>query len=267
MLRIFGNSRNSPTIPLDCRCFRFFLPSHLASSVRRFRSVPSSLDACFWNFDNSRSLCRTVRAVVQHSLPKIVTHARSHCRQFFFLYNFWSIGRKFLDFHRQFSRFRSLALSFANSGRSSFIFSFFRSYPRSFRIRKLSTLHCDVLWMFTLKKRKKEILRQFQIAILPKKILDFAPLVNTSLSSPRYIAFLSFTPPQFQTFTRAIPLSHSTKSKGFFLFSPYGSYAASCVDHDRTTVATNSSNRSSSVRRNSWHLSPGRERLATPPSR
>lgn len=186
---------------------------------------------------------------------------------FFFLYNFWSIGRKFLDFHRQFPRFRSLALSFANSGQSSFIFSFFRSYPRSFRIRKLSTLHCDVLWMFTLKKRKKEILRQFQIAILPKKILDFASLVNTSLSSPRYIAFLSFTPPQFQTFTRAIPLSHSTKSKRFFLFSPYGSYAASCVDHDRTTVATNSSNRSSSVRRNSWHLSPGRERLATPPSR
>lgn len=181
MLRIFGNSRNSPTIPLDCRCFRFFLPSHLASSVRRFRSVPSSLDACFWNFDNSRSLCRTVRAVVQHSLPKIVTHARSHCRQFFFfLYNFWSIGRKFLDFHRQFSRFRSLALSFANSGRSSFIFSFFRSYPRSFRIRKLSTLHCDVLWMFTLKKRKKEILRQFQIAILPKKNSRFCP-VNTSL--------------------------------------------------------------------------------------
>lgn len=269
MLRIFGNSRNSPTIPLDCRCFRFFLPSHLASSVRRFRSVPSSLDACFWNFDNSRSLCRTVRAVVQHSLPKIVTHARSHCRQFFFFFI------QFLVDRQEISRFpptifeisHSLALSFANSGRSSFIFSFFRSYPRSFRIRKLSTLHCDVLWMFTLKKRKKEILRQFQIAILPKKILDFASLVNTSLSSPRYIAFLSFTPPQFQTFTRAIPLSHSTKSKRFFLFSPYGSYAASCVDHDRTTVATNSSNRSSSVRRNSWHLSPGRERLATPPSR
>lgn len=74
----------------------------------------------------------------------------------------------------------SLALSFANSGRSSFIFSFFRSYPRSFRIRKLSTLHCDVLWMFTLKKRKKEILRQFQIAILPKKNSRFCP-VNTSL--------------------------------------------------------------------------------------
>lgn len=182
MLRIFGNSRNSPTIPLDCRCFRFFLPSHLASSVRRFRSVPSSLDACFWNFDNSRSLCRTVRAVVQHSLPKIVTHARSHCRQFFFIFI------QFLVDRQEISRFpptifeisHSLALSFANSGRSSFIFSFFRSYPRSFRIRKLSTLHCDVLWMFTLKKRKKEILRQFQIAILPKKNSRFCP-VNTSL--------------------------------------------------------------------------------------
>lgn len=34
--------------------------------------------------------------------------------------------------------------------------------------------------MFTLKKRKKEILRQFQIAILPKKNSRFCP-VNTSL--------------------------------------------------------------------------------------
>lgn len=52
-----------------------------------FRCVLSSLDAFFFrNFDNSRSLCRTLfelnyrrRSILaQHSLTKIVTHARSH---------------------------------------------------------------------------------------------------------------------------------------------------------------------------------------------
>lgn len=63
----------------------------LASSLlfRRFRSVAFFLPSMrffFRNFDNSRSLCRTLfelnyrrRSILaQHSLTKIVTHARSH---------------------------------------------------------------------------------------------------------------------------------------------------------------------------------------------
>lgn len=86
-------SRNSSTIPLDCRCFRFFLSFRYTFSLfsslppLSFRCVLSSLDAFFFrNFDNSRSLCRTLfelnyrrRSILaQHSLTKIVTHARSH---------------------------------------------------------------------------------------------------------------------------------------------------------------------------------------------
>lgn len=120
---------------------------------------------------------------MQHSLPKIVTHARSHCRQFFFFYTI--SGRSAGNFSISTDNFRDFAFTrtIVRQLRSKFFYFFLFSFvsPIFSNSKTLYTSLRRSLDVHVKKKRKKEIFRQFQIAILPKKILDFVPLVNTSL--------------------------------------------------------------------------------------
>lgn len=148
---IFGNSRNSSTIPSNCHWFRFFTSS-LASSIRR--SVTSSLDAFFSGISTIPEVSLIVWAVclLQDNRSSCNTHFLRlwHTRDLtidnFFLYNFWSIGEKFFHFHRQFSRFRSLALSIVRQFQPKFLFCFvfFLFIPNLFKFE--NSLHFSLRW-------------------------------------------------------------------------------------------------------------------------
>lgn len=177
-------SRNSSTIPLDCRCFRFFLSFRYTFSLfsslppLSFRCVLSSLDAFFFrNFDNSRSLCRTLFELNYKTIDPRATLTYQDCdtRAISLFDNFFYTiparsASKFFDFHH-------FALTFGNSKPKVLPFSCLSPI-----FSNSLTLHCDVLWMtFTIRKKKKFLLRQFQIAILPKKKKKkFSTLLDTS---------------------------------------------------------------------------------------
>lgn len=175
-------SRNSSTIPLDCRCFRFFLSFRYTFSLfsslppLSFRCVLSSLDAFFFSEFRQfqKSLSNSVRAELQKTIDPRATLTYQDCdtRAISLFDNFFYTiparsASKFFDFHH-------FALTFGNSKPKVLPFSCLSPI-----FSNSLTLHCDVLWMtFTIRKKKKFLLRQFQIAILPKKkkkkeILDF----------------------------------------------------------------------------------------------
>lgn len=154
----------------------------LASSLlfRRFRSVAFFLPSMrfFSEFRQfQKSLSNSVRAELQKTIDPRATLTYQDCdtRAISLFDNFFYTiparsASKFFDFHH-------FALTFGNSKPKVLPFSCLSPI-----FSNSLTLHCDVLWMtFTIRKKKKFLLRQFQIAILPKKKKKkFSTLLDTS---------------------------------------------------------------------------------------
>lgn len=181
-------SRNSSTIPLDCRCFRFFLSFRYISSLfssllfRRFRSVAFFLPSMrfFSEFRQfQKSLSNSVRAELQKTIDPRATLTYQDCdtRAISLFDNFFYTiparsASKFFDFHH-------FALTFGNSKPKVLPFSCLSPI-----FSNSLTLHCDVLWMtFTIRKKKNSFSgnsksRSFQ----KKKKKKFSTLLDTRSS-------------------------------------------------------------------------------------
>lgn len=190
-------TRNSTTTPSSS--VPFLLSSLLlASSVCRFRFV-YTFARCILEFQQFRkslelfleqSAIVTRRSIdsLQHSLPKIVTHARSHYRQFSYKISdriAWNFSISTDNFRDSKTRFGSLTIRIVQQLQPKFHPSF-SFIPNLFKFQKLSTLHT----MFTIGKKKKK--RKISSPAIPNrdpcKILDFIPF-----RSSRCIATLDFT--------------------------------------------------------------------------
>lgn len=153
------------------------LASSLLFSSAAFVPLRSFFPRCvfFSEFRQfQKSLSNSVRAELQKTIDPRATLTYQDCdtRAISLFDNFFYTiparsASKFFDFHH-------FALTFGNSKPKVLPFSCLSPI-----FSNSLTLHCDVLWMtFTIRKKKKFLLRQFQIAILPKKkkkkeILDF----------------------------------------------------------------------------------------------
>lgn len=191
-------TRNSTTTPSSS--VPFLLSSLLlASSVCRFRFV-YTFARCILEFQQFRkslelfleqSAIVTKRSIdsLQHSLPKIVTHARSHYRQFSYKISdriAWNFSISTDNFRDSKTRFGSLTIRIVQQLQPKFHPSF-SFIPNLFKFQKLSTLHT----MFTIGKKKKK--KNFFSGNSKSRSLQNSRFYP-SFRSSRCIATLDFTP-------------------------------------------------------------------------